>query len=75
MLSWLNLSLDNNRFIVYTIYEGIIMITVKELREQLEALERDSMGEMPLGFRDEYDNDWVLTHGILDENEDYVVLG
>lgn len=53
----------------------IQMITIKELREQLEALERIGMGEMPLGFRDEYDNDWVLTHGILDENENYVVLG
>jgi hypothetical protein len=56
------------------------MIKVKELREQLEAIERDGMGEMPLGFRDDYDRDWILTYGVIDEkeygeNEFYIVLG
>lgn len=50
-------------------------ITVKELREQLEVLERIGMGECKVWYRDYSDMDWIVEQGILDTNENNVVLG
>ena len=47
-------------------------ITVKELREQLEAI---GMGNCKVWYRDYSDMDWTVEQGILDINENNVVLG
>lgn len=51
------------------------MATVKELREQLEALERIRIGNCVLWFRDCNEIDWPVDFGIMDTNENNVVLG
>ena len=52
-------------------------ITIKELREQLEAFERLGFGEAEVWFRDHNDIDHIMTDGILDHSDDKknVVLG
>ena len=50
------------------------IITVKELREQLEKLEKIGLADAPLYFRDWDDVDPELTEGVYDACEG-VVLG
>ena len=50
-------------------------ITVKELREQLERLEAIGMADYKVLYRDFSDMDWTVEQGILDTNENNVVLG
>ena len=50
-------------------------ITVKELREQLERLEKMGMGDHLLWYRDEDSMDWRIEQGIWDTHEKNVVLG
>ena len=50
------------------------VITVKELREQLEKLEKVGLADTPLFFRDWNDVDHELTEGVYDLCET-VVLG
>lgn len=50
------------------------IITVKELREQLEKLEKVGLADAPLYFRDWDDVDYELTEGVYDVCEG-VVLG
>ena len=50
------------------------IITVKELREQLEKLEKMGLADTPLCFRDWNDVDHELTEGVYDLCET-VVLG
>lgn len=42
------------------------VITVKELREQLEKLEKAGLADAPLYFRDWNDVDHELTEGVYD---------
>lgn len=55
------------------------MITVKELKEQLEKLEKMGLADAKLFFRDYDDRDHLMTEGMYDycESKDYkyVVLG
>ena len=51
------------------------IITVKELREQLEKLEKMGLADTPLCFRDWNDMDTELEEGILDLAGEFVVLG
>ena len=50
------------------------IITVKELREQLEKLEKAGLADAPLYYRDWDDIDNELTEGVYDACEG-VVLG
>ena len=50
-------------------------ITVKELREQLERLEAIGMADYKVWYRDFSDMDWTVEQGILNTNENNVVLG
>lgn len=50
------------------------IITVKELREQLEKLEKMGLADAPLYYRDWDNNDHELTEGVYDVCES-VVLG
>ena len=50
------------------------IITVKELREQLERLEKIGLADAPLYFRDWNDVDHELAEGVYDACEG-VVLG
>lgn len=52
------------------------IITVTELREQLERLEKMGMGNWNLYYRDYDDIDSELTEGVLDcSGEKNIVLG
>lgn len=51
------------------------IITVKELREQLEHLERLGKGDAPVWYRDFHNIDHPVLEGIYDTNEKAVVLG
>jgi hypothetical protein len=73
--------LDKFPDIAYNIYRSkqeedkeMKMITVKELREQLEKLEKMGLADTPLSFRDWNDVDHELTEGVYDFCET-VVLG
>ena len=73
--------LDKLPDIAYNIYRSkqeedkeMKMITVKELREQLEKLEKMGLADTPLCFRDWNDVDHELTEGVYDLCET-VVLG
>lgn len=50
-------------------------ITVKELREQLERIEKIGMGDALVWYRDEGSMDWRIEEGVWDINDDNVVLG
>lgn len=49
-------------------------ITVKELREQLEKLEKMGMGDAQIWYRDPYSFDYPLEQGLWDNNDKNVVL-
>jgi hypothetical protein len=51
------------------------MITVKELREQLERVENAGMGDAFVWFRDWNDFDHKVEQGIYDTHENNIVLG
>ena len=51
------------------------MITVKELREQLERLEKMGLGDAQVWYRDNNDIDHKVTEGIYDTHEKNIVLG
>ena len=51
------------------------MITVKQLREQLETLEKMGMGDAVLWFKDWDDIDHPLEEGIYDTCGNDVALG
>ena len=50
-------------------------ITIKELRAQLESLEKMGLADAPVWFRDWNDNDTELTEGVYDVHGVGVVLG
>lgn len=51
------------------------MITIKELREQLERLEALGLADAKVWFRDWNDIDHELEEGVYDLNTNNVVLG
>jgi hypothetical protein len=51
------------------------VITVKDLREQLERLERAGMADALVWFRDWYNFDHEVAEGIVDTHENIVFLG
>jgi hypothetical protein len=51
------------------------MITVSELREQLERLEKLGLGDAKVWYRDLQDFDHKVLEGVYDTDEKNVVLG
>ena len=51
------------------------MITVTELKKQLEVLEQLGMGHLPLTYRDWNDIDHAVEEGVYETTTEKVVLG
>ena len=50
-------------------------ITVKELREMLEVMERCGLGDAEVWYRDHNDIDHEVDSGVIDTDDYHVVLG